>query len=278
MVYGEPRELHSQCRDLRVVNLRERHDHERWGKKEPTAMLNRTSVDNDTPLEISCMWGDVHNTSPKPLLIAPEILSDALTLPADVHFVHSRILPVHSDGLHVRRDRRLFTRKQQFVHDVWMLAVSVRHVPEHAKHSPDAARTEDLHAWRVRVWRVWGSAGNSGLGDAEDSAEEGKCAHTMVSWRKCRSELRILLDAASDLFMCYHGGRRCAYICTLQPCEWPYKNLTLHITAARDGTRVVEYMRRAHVCKSLQHTLYTSHLKALQYSSFLRRREDTAGE
>ena len=143
-------------------------------------MLNRTSVDDHAPLLETGIWRYIDNASPEALLVASNIPSSALTLPPDVHLIHNSLLIVSSRPP-IRRNGWLLPRKEEFVNNVRMLAVCMRHVPEHTKHPPNAAGTEDLDAGRERVGWVWCYPWHLGFRDTEDRTEKGESAHCVVS-------------------------------------------------------------------------------------------------
>ena len=66
------------------------------------------------------------------------------------------------------------------MYDVGVLAVSMRHMPEHAEHAPDSARPEYLDARLEAVRREERDTRNLGLWDTECVAEECECAHRVV--------------------------------------------------------------------------------------------------
>ena len=68
------------------------------------------------------------------------------------------------------------------MHDVGVLAVSMRHMPEHTEHAPDSARPENLNARCEAVRRKGRDTRDFGFGDTKDVAEEGECAHRVVRY------------------------------------------------------------------------------------------------
>ena len=69
------------------------------------------------------------------------------------------------------------------MHDVGVLAVSMRHMPEHTEHAPDSARPEYLNARLEAIRRKGRDTRYFGFGDTEYVAEECESAHRVVRYR-----------------------------------------------------------------------------------------------
>lgn len=116
-------------------------------------MFDRARVDLDTP---RCVGDDVDDALPEAMVVTADILADTLALRAHVQLVHAvarRMLELWDVG----GDRGLLVREEELVDDVWVLAVCVSSVPEHAEHPANAAGAVDLDAGREGVGRGrWG--------------------------------------------------------------------------------------------------------------------------
>ena len=139
-------------------------------------MLDGTCINNGAPQTMRLLRRHVHDPFPKSLFVAPYITPDTFALATNVRFVHALLV-----RLYVCCDRGLFPVEQQLVCGVRELRVGVRHVPEHAEHTTNAARAKYFDAGTALIWRrgVRGS-GPRRFGDAQGVTQEGQKTHSVV--------------------------------------------------------------------------------------------------
>lgn len=114
-------------------------------------MMDGTSIHKHA----CALFFDFHDPPPEPLIVAPNVLPDAL---AGMSYVDIPVHDVLMAAGNVRKDRRLLSVGEQLVHDIRVLAPRVCCVPEGAEHAPEAAWPKNFHLSGLLV----GSRGRGG--------------------------------------------------------------------------------------------------------------------